>query len=548
MVSRKSPCSTDCPSRSQLRANGEQHREKAITHVLKIQKTNIFELRFEQLKRIHDGSLGRTLVLPESPLQGQNVYDLTCRYLCRYYKFDRIQQQYCLHIPDCKPLGYHSSESVAQAMDAVQFRDIGDDSPGPTEMVSDPMPTHPGMKNVRDWIQGIPDVVNPPERPFEAARVRRGIGKGTDNAVAGAEACVHPTKPRNGSSFVGTTSGPNPSTKMSNDLGGSGNDLRNPQVDLHQQNSSTSANRTNDGVPDVDKSASLEKKPDIESPIPARTFEETPPEDQPWAKTTPNHLWTSTFSKHGNSGTGVPQPSFPSGWAPDLTQTTSASLIDFDLPRQPDGRKSQSRSTPQPPKRSLRQAPKARPPVKSSNVSSYNMFSELSGLDFEPNSEIRPTSVEPQQADSLIDADLDQLAMIGNSKPDYTPAFRLPLSRTDAKRPSPDENRGGNVTDKRIHMGPITEQLIDFESAEEKKTYRRSMRQQAPAPSIHGKADPVHSEKKKKQGNQFKGLNALKSLKEGGIPNDSSSKQPKAASRPTEMLISITKAKDMRSS
>ena len=493
--------------------------------------------------------MGRVLILPESQLHGHNVREFTYRSVCRYYKYERTQQQFVLQSAISQPLQYMGPNSVADSMNAIEFREIGTRAPGPTEMPVNPVSLHPEMKDVADWIQGIPDVEGSDIAPSQAASSASGRSK-VAGPLGGSSTARGSGEPMAPTGLVIRSTAPSPA---------SGNHGMSLKPAASRPNHTQSSNPTSTGNKESghDHATSIVPQDDPEGAcgLPARTYDETPEEQQDWAKATTSNNWSGVQRFQRSDSTALPSAQNIQGWglpSYSAAQTSSAPLISFELPARqtsyanPRTKATELRGSPKPHKKTP-QPPKATVPKSSRSENPYGVLSEIFGDESEQDPEGSYETKKPQQPESLLDGDaLDQLAQVGSSPKDYVPLLRPRPSEDSARVPAQ-----GNKLDTALgQAGDATaiNEHVQADEDNEKKAYRRTMRQRAPPPSICGKESFVQNQRgKKRVGPNLAGFDAMQSLREESVPGTPPKKGPHQVSQPTEMLISAAKAKALGS-
>ncbi|KAI9662149.1 MAG: hypothetical protein M1831_002845 [Alyxoria varia] len=129
--------------------------ECPVEHVL-LKPPLGFIVRFEKLRSMFDGTLGRLLVTPESPLHGKGPLEMRgALHICRSLRSGRESERHGLEQRTVKPLPAPAVDPVAQAFGAVEYLEIGTHEPREVPASRPASPTNPSMKGVENWIHNV---------------------------------------------------------------------------------------------------------------------------------------------------------------------------------------------------------------------------------------------------------------------------------------------------------------------------------------------------------------------------------------------------------
>ena len=103
-----------------------------------------------------DGTMGRLLLIPESPLNGKGPSEMkVALHVCRSFRSGRESGVHSLEQRTVKPLPAPVVDHVADALGAVQYLEIGTEEPKEVPASLPESYTDPSMEGVEKWITNV---------------------------------------------------------------------------------------------------------------------------------------------------------------------------------------------------------------------------------------------------------------------------------------------------------------------------------------------------------------------------------------------------------
>lgn len=155
-------------SEPKIEAEPQDHKDSAppVSHILKIQKARPFVLQFIQLDQLHDGTLSRTLVPPESEFFDAHSNtpgrQLAQARVCCYLPFDPTTKTYALRSRTITPLD--EPYSIINLWEGLTFKEVGTAPPidhltPPTEAVEPALDIEQWLADAGTSVDEDPSVI-----------------------------------------------------------------------------------------------------------------------------------------------------------------------------------------------------------------------------------------------------------------------------------------------------------------------------------------------------------------------------------------------------